>query len=205
MEERRAAKVNKEDERWDEQEEQWEDRIKDMEKQEEQWEGRTGDRRRRKEKREKQFHLTGSVPAKIIAFFLLAISCFGGVGMGLLCILLGTEGFYTGDLDTVLSENLWGMGREAVYDVEMILNQGLVKEAEEYCGDRNIDIELAEKNEDGSLDVIWGTWDGTETELTGTVYSEFPQMEKRVTVNGHTLKSDVRYLYSFYIDPEFII
>ena len=233
MEERRAAKVNKEVEQWDEQEEKWEGRIKDMEKQEEKWEGRikdmeeqeekwegrteeqekqeekwegrTGERRKRKEKREKQFHLTGSVPAKIIAFFLLAISCFGGVGMGILCIMLGTEGFYTGDLDTVLSENLWGMGCDAVYDVEVFLNQGLVKEAEEYCRDRNVDIELVEENEDGSLDVIWGTWDGTETELTGATYSEFSEMEKKVTVNGHTLKSDTWYLYRFYIDPEFPI
>ena len=219
MEEKWTEKANKQDEQWEKREEEWESLAEETERQEGKWEslaeeterqerrreGREEERKRQEEKRRKQFHLTGSLTAKIAAFFLLAISLFVGAGAGILCIQLGMEGFYTRDLNTVLSENLWGKGRDAVYQVEALLNQGLVKAAGEYCAARNIDIELAEVDEEGSLEVIWSTWDGKETDLTGIFYSAFDFMDKKVTVNGHTLENDIPYLYRFYIDPEFPI
>ena len=208
--ESRAEEREKQEEKWEsrveereKQEGKWESRAEEREEQEGKWESRAEDRKRQKEKRKKQFHLTGSVTAKITAFFLLAISFFAGAGAGILCIHLAREGFYTRDLDTVLSESLWGEGRDAIYQVESLLNQGLVKAAGEYCAAGNIDIELAKVNEEGSLEVIWSTWDGKETDLTGILYSAFDRMDNKVTVNGHTLENEIPYLYRYYIDPEF--
>ena len=42
----------------------------------------------RKTHRRREFRLTGSMTAKIIAFFLLAATCFAGLGIGLLCLYM---------------------------------------------------------------------------------------------------------------------
>lgn len=217
---------------WEKQEKKHEGQIKNWEGQEKERERQIGSWEEREEKRGtreetgrrqefrteeedagkkgrtgKKFHLTGSLPAKIIVFFVLAISCFVGMLLTILCIHLESEEFYTKDLNTVLAGTLRGVARDTIYDVEPLLVQGQVKAAEDLCRNRNIDIELLSMDEDGSLNAIWSTWDGQGTALTGEIYSAFDegQIDREITINGYTLKSDVPYLYRYYIDPKFPI
>lgn len=195
------------EEKWEEKRDnpdgQWRNPEENREKHKGDWEEQEEER----EKQIKKFRLTGSMPAKIIAFFLLAISCFAGIGLTILCIFLASQEFYSKNLNTVLTGMLWRAGRNTIYEVEPLLAQGRLEEAEDLCRDGNIDIELVSVNENGRLNVIWSTWDGQGTALTGEIYSAFDewQTDRKVTINGYTLESDVPYLYRYYIDPEFPI
>lgn len=203
MDKKWEEKWSNQDEQWKKQEERQDERIADWEKQEAEREKEIADREKQRSK--KKFHLTGSLPAKIITFFLLAITCFTGVGTAVLCMYLESEEFYTSDLNTVLAGTLGWMGRNTAEYVDSLLNRGMVKEAEEYCRSGNIDVELVTTNKDGSLEVIWSTWDGDGTAVMGNTYTSFGEMNKNITINGYTLKSDEMYLYRYYINPEFPI
>ena len=179
------------DKKWDNRDEQWKAQEEEQEKEQEKeivdWEKQEAERDlEEKQRSKKKFHLTGSLPAKIIAFFLLAISCFMGLGTTVLCMYLESEEFYTSDLNTVLAGTLRGMGRSTVNYVDSLLARGQVESAEEYCRDSNIDVELVKTNKDGSLEVIWSTWNGDGAALMGSSYFSFGEMYNNITINGYT-------------------
>lgn len=57
---------------------------------------------RRKRGRE-DYRLTGSMAARIVAFFLLAASSLVGIGAGLVCMYIGVQSGYTENLDTFMT------------------------------------------------------------------------------------------------------
>ena len=96
------------------------------------------------ERGQDKYRLTGALWAKIVAFILLFASVIAG-GLGLLgCIFVGMEGFYEGSLEEVLARQLRSPSISAIYEAIGHIESGDIREAEAYCRERNVDLELCE-------------------------------------------------------------
>lgn len=151
-----------------------------------------------------RFHLTGSVAAKIVAFFLLTISSVAGIWALIGCIYLGLNNFYVWSLDEVLQDTLVGSGpgTSAMYRVRQMLEQGHIEAAEAFCDERNIDMTLS-LVDSGYATVIWGTWDGYETNYTALMEFTFDSLEDTIFLDQYVLENGMEYILQSYIDPQF--
>ena len=159
--------------------------------------------RGRRRQGKKRYRLTGSLAAKITAFFLLGISCLVGILAGMLCLTMEEEGFYTQKLDTVLLDVLITPSMEIVNDVKYRLTMGNLEAAEELCRDRNIDIELKWVGDDNREKLLWDTGREYDTKLTFDMYLTFGEMQRSLSLNRHTIREGESYLYRAFINPEF--
>lgn len=171
---------------------------------------RNNDRVRQDRYRQDKYRLTGALWAKIVAFILLGASGIVGI-LGLLgCIFVGTEGFYEGSLEEVLARQLRGSSISAIYEAIGYIESGDIREAEVYCRDRNVDLELVRENRGdgrGEETVLWSTWDGYETKYITEIFTvfEFQEGVKVFADDGALLDSDEEYLFRAYVDPDFPI
>lgn len=172
--------------------------MEGMDGEKEKWKKRGG---RRKADR----HLTGSLVAKVAAFFLLVASLVLGAGSTVVIIAVAEYGFFTESQDAVLMDALWGNSVSAVYEVMGYLSRGEVGNAEIFCRNHNIDIEMCYVDEVGQAQIIWNTWSGydSDMDISGVVFRQFSQVSKPVTLNRHTLKAGEDYLFRIHIDPDF--
>ncbi len=167
-------------------------------------------RRKNDSGRQDRYRLTGALWAKIVAFILLGASGIVGI-LGLLgCIFVGTEGFYEGSLEEVLARQLRGSSISAIYEAIGYIESGDIREAEAYCRDRNVDLELVRENRGdgrGEEKVLWSTWDGYETKYITEIFTvfEFQEGVKVFADDGALLDSDEEYLFRAYVDPDFPI
>lgn len=174
-----------------------------------------GEGKREKKRRRGKRRLTGSLAAKIVAFFLLAIFCLAGLVSLFGSMYMGVYGFYTESWNDVLLDALSGMSVTAMNEVSHRVERGDVKLAEAYCEDRNIDFKLIwtedgygeyDEYEEYGGSVLWSTWDGDDTRLSRdwhVTFNNIDQESKPVVLNHHTLDKDEIYLFRIYIDPEF--
>lgn len=165
--------------------------------------GRRNGRRGRSRRGEGGFRLTGSVAAKIVAFFVMVLSCLAGVWALIACFYIGEDGFYVEDLESVLAYELGNPARSTIYQVAHHLRRGDVESAELLCRDSNADIEIIKVEEDGSQEVLWSTWNGYDTDYTEETYYGFGEFDSPVTLGGYMLQEDEQYLFKAYIDPQF--
>ena len=157
---------------------------------------------RRKQKK-REYSLTGSLMAKIVAFFLLGVSCLLGMGAAIICVYMEIEGIYSEKLSTVLMDMVYPECINTAYEVEGLLEEGYIQEAEEKFRERNLGMELIYKEEDGSEKVVWSTWEGGTTNLTADIWLTYDKQEKTVRINGHTLVDGRLYLARMYVDSGF--
>ena len=111
-------------------------------KQEVQWPEEAEAGRKRKGRRRGDHRLTGSMAAKVVAFFLLAICSFFGIVSAVACLYMGTEGYYASSLNDVLTEELQGMVNSVFYEVKDYIELGDTDAAKEICLNKNLDLEL---------------------------------------------------------------
>lgn len=167
-------------------------------------------RRKNDRGRQDRYRLTGALWAKIVAFILLGASGIVGI-LGLLgCIFVGMEGFYEGSLEEVLARQLRGSSISAIYEAIGYIESGDIREAEAYCRDRNVDLELVRENRGdgrGEETVLWSTWDGYETKYITEIFTvlEFQEGVEVFADDGALLDSDEEYLFRAYVDPDFPI
>lgn len=171
------------------------------------WEGEgspsAGFRSRKKRKRGEN-RLTGSMLAKIVAFFLLGASSLVGIGAAIICAYMGMEGAYTENLNTVMINMMRPECARIAYRVENSFEEGDIQDAAEMFQQRNLGMELIYPGQGGeSGKVVWSTWDGGETSLTTEVFLTYEEGEKPVRVNGHTLQDNSLYVARLYVDPDF--
>ena len=96
------------------------------------WEGEgspsAGSRSRKKRNRGKN-RLTGSMLAKIVAFFLLGASSLVGIGAAIICAYMGMEGAYTENLNTVMINMMRPECARIAYRVENSFEEGKIGRA----------------------------------------------------------------------------
>lgn len=148
--------------------------------------------------------LTGSLAAKIAAFFLLVVSVLAGAGASLLCINLAENNFYTDTLKDVLLEGVRGLCMQKAHEAAEYLECGDPEGAAKVCEGGNIDIEMAWTDENGSYEVIWSTWDGYITELAYSFYYELnPPLSDQIMIDGHPVEKGDVYQFRVYVDWNF--
>ena len=155
--------------------------------------------------KKKAYRFVGRMTAKILVFFLLAISCFIFLGGFFLCGNMLSSGFYIKSLNEVLGDVLYGESRSAAHLIQNCLMEGDVEAAAEVCEGRNMDAELVWLNDNGEEKVLWGTWDGYETRLSFSMMLEFKKSDsvKEVWIGGVRMKESSDYLLHIYLDPTF--
>ena len=132
-----------------------------------------------KRRRKRGYRLTGSVLAKIVAFFLLGISFLVGIWATVGCVYIGSHGFYTDSVEEVIQNTLSGPSTSTAYRVARYLEMGDLEGAEEVCRGTNSDVTVMRLGETGHADVIWSTWDGYDTAYMTDVYYTFRRSEER--------------------------
>ena len=160
------------------------------------------------EKKRKRRTLTGSFPAKVTAFFLLAASSFVTTISVLVCVCcLEFELYSRDDFVQVFMETCrWRLEHAAVDVREWIENGKQEREIRHLMESTNYDVDIlwgdaAFKDQDRDK-VIWGTKEDTyETEMVQDYYMEFEK--EYMTVGGNTFYSGNAYLFRVYVKPEF--
>ena len=160
------------------------------------------------EKNRKRRTLTGSFPAKVTAFFLLAVSSFVTTISVLVCVCcLEFELYSRDDFVQVFMETCrWKLENAAVDVREWIENGKQEREIRHLMESTNYDVDIlwgdaAFKDQDRDK-VIWGTKEDTyETEMVQDYYLEFEK--EYMTVGGNTFYSGNAYLFRVYVKPEF--
>lgn len=155
-----------------------------------------------KRHRRRKNRLTGSVAARIFAFFLLAASVLTGL-VGTACVLyLEVHEFYTEDYDTAL---LNAMSREMRILTCLVASQiegGRLNEAAGLLGESNMDLELIQE-ENGEETVLWKTGRDYVSDLTADTYIPFDKAAEKVRINGQELEDGTVYLYRVWLNPRF--
>ncbi len=174
-------------------------------KQEVQWPEEAEAGRKRKGRRRGDHRLTGSMAAKVVAFFLLAICSFFGIVSAVACLYMGTEGYYASSLNDVLTEELQGMVNSVFYEVKDYIELGDTDAAKEICLNKNLDLELYFYDDTQTRSVIWTTWNGYTTGITTDIFCSFGKRAEVMEINGHKIKPYREYWFRAYVDPEFPI
>nr|WP_304970495.1 sensor histidine kinase [uncultured Acetatifactor sp.] len=166
------------------------------------WEVKGG--RKKRGRGEGRYRLTGSLGAKIVAFFLLAVSALIGIAALAGCICLEANDFYGNSLTEVLWRQLQGLASSAIYEIAGYIEQGDIRGAKTFCEGRNIDVELILENTIEEESVLWSTWDGYDTPYISEMYIQF-DLPDSVWLDGYKLQEDEPYLIRVYVDPSFLI
>lgn len=160
--------------------------------------------RRRRGKRKGNRRLTGSMAARIIAFFTMGICSFLVIVSLLACIYMGVEGYYVSSLSGVLKEELGSKMNHVYYEVRGYLERGDVKAAKEICENKNLDLELYYYDDEQNRRIIWSTWDGYyDTQITTDIPYTFDRRVNGIEIGGHALKPGDVYWFRAYMDPAF--
>nr|WP_296440254.1 sensor histidine kinase [uncultured Acetatifactor sp.] len=176
-------------------------RIGMMDVREEEREESRQERRKRERSGSGRYRLTGALGAKIFAFFLLALSGIAGVWGLAVCVNIGENGFYEGSLEEVLQRQLQSPAYSALYAIIGYLEAGDIREAEAYCRERNVDIELVQEEGGGEETVLWSTWEGYEPKYIAAMYTML-ELQEDYALNGIWLRPDKEYLLRACLKPD---
>lgn len=161
------------------------------------------------EERKKEKRLIGSFPAKVAAFFLLAVSSFVAAGSIICGVVALATGMYEGSTP---GEVFMDMGMSQIRTAAYRMRNYIQDETEEwliqeYFESSNCDVDIlypALAERDGSKGLIWGTYDGSyETDLKADISLSFEPGDGNIRV-GKTIVSTMEpQLYRIYVNPEF--
>ena len=159
------------------------------------------ERRKEKKKKEKK-NLTGSFPAKVLAFFLLAASSFVATVSVCGCVYALAEEFYVHDsADEIFMEVSNSQLINAAWMMYKMIQEGRSeREIRDYFSELNLDVNML-RNEEG--EIVWGTYDGTyDAELFVDYYISFDQDVQRITIGTQSYYISDNYLFRVYVNPE---
>lgn len=153
--------------------------------------------------------LIGSFPAKVAAFFLLAVSSFVAAG-SIICVVFAlATGMYEGNTpDEVFMDMGMSQIRTAAYRMRNYIQNGTEEWLiQEYLASTNCDVDIlypALAERDGSKGLIWGTYDGSyETDLKTDISLTFEAGDGSIKVGGTSVSTLEPQLYRIYVNPEF--
>lgn len=157
----------------------------------------------RKKHRRGSFRLTGSLAAKIVVFFLLAASCLVGLGSGVVCLYMESQGFYTKDMDSILAGIMTPQCRNIAYTAQNYIERGNVAAAEELCRESNLYLQLIHADENGGETELWNSGNGDGTKLVADFYIVFEEKAEPIRINGYTMEDGEWYIFRARINPDF--
>lgn len=149
--------------------------------------------------------LSGSMAAKTVAFFVFVAGIMTAIAGLILCLYMLENSFYSSGRKTAMEEALYQNGMTEIKTVAGYIEKGDLAGAKAHCENKNVEVDLwwyREKNEETLL--IWssGEVDAANCAVV-TRYSPFAQLDKTVTLNGHTLWAGQYYIMNAYIDLSF--
>ncbi len=142
-----------------------------------------------KEKRKNRTILSSTF-ARIVSFFLLAISFIVGVGGIALTILLWEEDAYTSGMTSLIKDL---MRSEVVWDdvnyVKTLYQENDIEGLEAYLEQRNIAVEIYNPNvKDGEkMILLWGNYDGFETKYSFNCFTEIYVMTEKIIYEDYSM------------------
>lgn len=203
--EKRAEQAEAREQQWDEKAKRVEAREKEQAAGAQVWDGETDRKTRR---RKKKYHVSHSLGAKVIAFFLMAVSFALGLGLAALGIYAETEGYYTSALSEVLERELEDECVELLDSVKVFISGANIEGAERFCGEKNIDVELYTVDSIGREDeLIWSTRSGYETDIVIDYRTIFlgVRPDTRFEQGQEALEAYKMYHFRIYVDPAFTV
>ena len=154
-------------------------------------------------RKKRRRRLTGSMAAKMVAFFLLGIFSFAGIGSVLSCLYMEMAGYYGSSLDDVLVNELHDSRMTSItYEVRDYLAAGNMKAAEEICSGKNFDLDLHYFDENNEEQIVWSTRRGYEKKITESFRCHLA-ITDTVYLKGYRLKTGTEYWMRIYWNPDF--
>lgn len=150
----------------------------------------------------RKFRLTGSLTVKIIAFFLLAVSCMTGLTAGLLCMYMESQGIYTKDVNSVMLDIMAPDYQYAAYEAISFIEHDNVEAVSEVCGELGVELQLIYVSDAAEEIVIWDSATENKTGFSVDIGFIFEQKGNEVLINGRVMRDGKWYLLRFYIDPQ---
>lgn len=155
--------------------------------------------------------LLGCFPAKVAAFFLLAVSSFFAAACVISCGLALSEELYVADnVYNAFMDFGYGLFRMEAVQVNAMLQYGdnAEEELKRYFEGSNLDIDILYKDAGtGSGDkgrLIWGTYNGSYwKDLFTDIYLRFDEGDGEVKVGGTTISTKDTYIFRVYVNPNF--
>ncbi|MCM1213404.1 MAG: sensor histidine kinase [Lachnospiraceae bacterium] len=168
------------------------------------------------ENRRQKKKLTGSLAAKIAAFFLFTACVMGAVASGLTVFFLAAEDFYSKDITEIFLDECSGTLLYDILQVRDYITEGDLEAAAEVCEGKNLNIALFQgdlEGDNGSLDsahnpaLIWvAREEEYELELTRDHYVQFSTdyLKGHARVVNHTRLYALRdYVFRAYFNMDF--
>ncbi len=166
--------------------------------------------------------LTGSMIAKVFAYFLLAAASFVTAGSLLGCILAVSEGFYVKEsLEEVFLSEASGQIVDIGYTIRDYLIEGREEYAADYCDWFGVDVDVFQASDmpgkkdyeairsksreqiDKSDFRVWGTYDGSyDVGMIRDLEISFGRDREYVIVAGRKWMTDLDYIFRVYMDPK---
>ncbi len=121
----------------------------------------------------------GSTFARIVAFFLLAISFATGVAGTILTMMLWEEEAYTNGMPSVIREAMSGQVWNDVNYIKVLYQEGDIAGMEQYLDKRNGAVEILDYDvpEGEEAILLWSNYDGFETSFS---YNCFTSIRERI-------------------------
>lgn len=177
---------------------------------EEVMDGRMGKKRHRK------FRLTGSMAAKIITFFLLAVSATAGILSGAGCYTMAEARMYSDRVDEIVKKGLRGELYRVAFTVRDCLQSGHEESARQYLAGVNAEVAILDQmdywNGDSSV-FLWQSYERKDAQAASGLYSElFLDLSIRTTFfaeraeDGKTAElteDSPEYVFRVFLDPGF--
>ncbi len=157
-----------------------------------------------KEKSKKRTIL-GSTLARIVAFFLLAISFATGLAGTMLTIMLWEEDAYTGGMTSVIKETMSGQVWDDVNYIKVLYQEGDIAGMEQYLAKRNVAVEIYDIDvpEGEEAILLWSNYDGFETTFS---YNCFTSIKERIPVATEEVVDETYGMEeqpeTFYVQPK---
>lgn len=150
----------------------------------------------KKERPMQKYRISGSLTIRIIAYILLVVFVLTGTG----AILI--YDYCKADFKEILEIELQRELEETVDGIRGYLVQGQPDSAENLCDYYAVDVELVWPHWNGREEVMWSTWDGTETGYKIEVPFYLNAPFNRVQIEEKSLYNHIDYVLRIYMNQD---
>lgn len=154
-------------------------------------------------KKKKSHGISGSMAAKVIAFFIMTATGAIGMTLALAGIYMGIQGYYYNGLKDILVLELKGEISSFTQEIERCLEKGDLEGAGKIGENKNVGLELIFYDSRNQAQAVWKTEGEYDDEIATEVRCVFGQFYQDVTIGNHSLDQRNNYWFRVYFDWEF--
>ncbi len=170
------------------------------------------EKRRRGRRKRRDYRLTGSFPAKVVAVFLMIAGALACVAGAVICYIAADAGMYINRYETVLQEMLASQSYRIAYSVRDCLYSAKESAARFYLEDKNAEVAILGCGDEMSPDssaFIWQSYDASEAmEENGFYSSLYVDVFMHGTAEDGEESGEVghgEYIVRVFFDPGFVL